>query len=120
MNTILSKELERLTRAFCEEAPKDIPYPYAVFSAKRINEMDGRQAYSLEINVWDRHQYYSRAENMMDELESKLHRCNHLTDGFLIRIFRGQRQNVPDQDREIKRIREQFEMYVYERGQING
>lgn len=29
--------------------------------------------------------------------------------------FPGQRQNVPDPDKEIKRVREQFEMYVYER-----
>lgn len=115
MNTNLRKELEQLTDAFCEEAPEDASYPYKVFSAKRVNETDGRQAYSLEINVWDRHQYYSRAESLMDELEHKLHRCNYLTDRYLIRIFQGQRQNVPDQDKEIKRVREQFEMYVYER-----
>lgn len=115
MKTDLKKELEQLTGAFYEETPKETPYPYAVFSIRRTDETDGRQTYILEINVWDQHLYYSRAENIMDELEHKLHRCNHLTDGYLIRIFRGQRQNVPDPDKEIKRVREQFEMYVYER-----
>lgn len=111
----LNKELEQLTGAFCEEAPQDISYPYAVFNARRLNETDEIQTYSLEINVWDRHQYYSRADKMMDNLERKLNKCNHLTDRYLIRIFRGPRQNVPDQDKDLKRVREQFEMYVYER-----
>ena len=115
MSADLNKELERLTGAFCEEALKDTEYPYKVFSARRISETDEKQIYSLEINVWDRHRHYSRAESLMDELEQKLHRCNHLTDKYLIRIFKGLRQNVPDPDKEIKRVREQFEMYVYER-----
>lgn len=115
MSQKLEKELETLTGAFLEKAPKDVAYPYKVFSVKRLTESEGRQQYTLEINVWDQHDYYSRAESMMDELESKLHRCNHLTDDFLIRIFKGQRENVSDPDKSVKRVREQYEMYVYER-----
>ncbi len=115
MSQSLKQVLEELTGAYYEEAPKDTAYPYAVFSMRRISEADGRQSYSLEINVWDQHAYYSRAENMMDALEKKLHRTNHLTGEYLIRIFKGARQNVPDPDKSIKRIREQFELYVYER-----
>ena len=110
----LAKEIEELTGAFCDEAPKDAVYPYKVFSTKRISETDGKQTYSLEINVWDRNQYYSRAESIMDELEYELHRCNYITDSHFIRIFRGQRQNVQDPDKDIKRVRELFEMHVYE------
>ena len=77
MSQKLKKELEALTGAFPEEAPKDATYPYKVFFARRISESDGRQQYILEINIWDQHHYYSRAESIMDELEAKLHRCNH-------------------------------------------
>ncbi len=115
MKTDLKAELEQLTGAFYEEAQKNTPYPYAVFSARRTGETDERQTYILEINVWDQHTHYSQAENIMDGLERKLHRCNFLTDRYLIRIFRGDRQNVPDPDKDIKRVREQFEMYIYER-----
>ena len=111
----LKKELEELTGAFCEEAPEEVEYPYSVFSARRLSDSDGRMNYVLEINVWDQNRYYSRAESVMDELEQKLHRCNHITDDFLIRIFKGQRQNVLDADKTIKRVREQFEMHVYQR-----
>lgn len=115
MKSELKKELEQLTGAYYEQAPQEAPYPYAVLSARRTGEIDRKQAYILEVNVWDQHQFYSRAENYMDEMERKLHRCNCLTDRYLIRIFRGPRQTVEDPDRDIKRVREQFEMHVYER-----
>lgn len=113
MSSDLKRELDTLTGAYYEEAPKGAEYPYMVFSAQRLSDDGGRQSYSLEVNVWDQHEYYSRAESMMDALEKKLHRCNHMTDKFLIRIFKGRRQNIPDSDKAIKRVREQFEMYIF-------
>lgn len=113
MSGVLKRELEALTGAYYEEAPEGAEYPYMVFSERRLSDSEGKQIFSLEINVWDQSEYYSRAEGMMDALEEKLHRCNHMTDKFLIRIFRGSRQNVPDPDRTIKRVREQFEMQVF-------
>lgn len=115
MSDDLKRELETLTGAYYEEAPEGKGYPYAVFLVQRLSDDQGKQGYSLEINVWDQSEYYSQAEGMMDALEEKLHRCNHMTDKFLIRIFRGSRQNVPDPDRTIKRVREQFEMQVFEK-----
>lgn len=115
MNKNLKQLLKELTEAYYEEAPEDAAYPYMVFSMRRTSESDGRQFYSLEINVWDQNAYYSRAENMMDLLEKKLHQNSFLTEDYLIRIFKGVRQNVPDPDKSIKRVREQFELYVYER-----
>lgn len=111
----LEKELEELTGAYHEEAPGEAVYPYMVFSAKRLSEDEGKQLYTLEVNAWDQYPYYSRAEKLMDCLEKKLHRCNHMADGFLLRIFRGSRQNIPDPDKTIKRVREQFELQVFEK-----
>jgi len=111
----LDRELESMTGAYREEAPEEAEYPYAVFSARRLTEGDGIQMYTLEINVWDQGARYSRAEEMMDSLERKLHRCRHITGtGTLIRIFKGSRQNVRDPDPTIKRIWQQFEMHIYE------
>lgn len=115
MSQVLVKELENLTGAYNEEAPESASYPYIVFSAKRLSEEGGRQVYTLEMNVWDQHEFYSRAADMMDGMEKKLHRNSIMTDNFLLRFFKGRRQNVPDPDKSIKRVMEQFEMHVYER-----
>ena len=114
MSLDLKKELETLTGAYYEEAPDDAKYPYVVFSMRRLSGDEGPQHYVLEINAWDQGEYYSRAEGVMDALEKKLHRCNYIAERHLIRIFRGARQNVPDPDKTIKRVREQFEMRIYE------
>ncbi len=120
MTADLKAELEKLTGGYKDEAPEEAEYPYSVFSAKRVSEEDGIQTYSLEINVWDQHRYYSRAESEMDKLEQRLRRGNHRTDKMMIFIFMGNRQNIPDPDKSIKRIREIFTMKVYERdeGQV--
>lgn len=111
----LKTVVEELTGAFYEEAKEKAEYPYKVLSLKRIADTEGKQTYTLEINVWDRHPYYSRAESIMDKLEKELDGGSWLEEIGLIRIFKGQRQNVPDPDRAIKRVREQFELHFWER-----
>ncbi len=113
MNSQLKKALSELTGAYYEEAPKEARYPYTVFSVRRISEEDGVETYSLEIDAWDNSPFYSGAEDMMDTLELKLHRCSFSTEGLLIRTYKGNRQNIPDPDKSLKRVREQFEMKVY-------
>lgn len=115
MNIVLISELKALTGGYSEEAPNNAAYPYNVFSVNRISEENGIQTYNLEINVWDDNQYYSRADSYMDDLEKKLHGINHLTEKILIQIWKGQRRHIPDQDKQIKRVREIFEMKVCER-----
>lgn len=115
MSQKLVRELETLLGGFCEEAPEAAEYPYIVFSAARTGDDGGRQQYILEINVWDQGKFYSRSESVMDNLEKKLHQQVYASEDFLIWIFKGRRQNIPDADKSIKRVREQFEMYVFEK-----
>lgn len=112
---LLKDELEEYLGAYYMEAPEDAKYPYAVFELNRLSEDYDRQSYLLEINVWDEHKYYSRAEATMDEIEQKLNGCFELSDNNLFYVFNGNRQPIPDDDKRIKRIREQFELYLYER-----
>lgn len=112
MNRKLRKVLEELTGAYYEEAQKNAKYPYAVFSMQRLGDEEGTEKYVLEINVWDQHFHYSRAEEMMDNIEKTLHRGIFCTDDFIIRIFKDQRKNIPDSDKTLNRIRAQFEMKV--------
>lgn len=111
----LREELEEYITSYYNEAPEDAAYPYSVFSLRRIGTEDERQRYILEINVWDRNQYYSRADEMMDKMEEKLDGCLSLSDDTLFYCYKGEREPVTDKDKSIKRIREQFELYCYER-----
>lgn len=112
---LLKDELEDYLGAYYLEAPENAQYPYAVFELTRLTEDYERQAIILEINVWDKHKYYSRAEEMMDTIEGLLHGTYELSNSDIFYVFNGARQNVPDDDKQIKRIREQFELYYYER-----
>lgn len=98
-----------------EEEEEKQNYPYKVFSVKRVSHEGCLSTYDLEVNVWDRHKFYSRAEAMMDELEKTLHSGEVLTDKMLIRTFKGKRENIPDPDKAIKRVRANFTLHVYER-----
>ncbi|MBR3762189.1 MAG: hypothetical protein IKK59_05545 [Lachnospiraceae bacterium] len=98
-----------------EEEDEKQDYPYKVFSIRRLSREGCLSTYDLEVNVWDRNKYYSGAEAMMDELEKNLDFNEVLTDKMLIRTFKGTRENVPDPDKSIKRIRAKFTLHVYER-----
>lgn len=111
----LKEELEEYLGAYYEDAPEEAEYPYKVFLLKRISQDDERQRLILEINVWDQHKYYSRAESMMDSIEKKLNGCIRLSDDTLYYCYNGNREPIKDPDKSIKRIREQFELYCYER-----
>lgn len=110
----LEKDLETILGAFCEEAPEGQTYPYKVFSAKRLTETDHVESWQIEVNVWDKGPYYSRAQEMMDTLET-LDGTGILTSDYLIQFWKGNRQNVVDEDKQIKRVREIFEAHVVQR-----
>jgi hypothetical protein len=115
MTVDLRKILEELIGGYSEDAPSDAVYPYKVFSLRKLTEDSGISQYNLEVNVWDQHEYYSRAETIMDKLEKKLNKQTFLGEKMLIYTYNGQRENVEDTDKSIKRVREQFEMRVVER-----
>ena len=112
---LLKDELEEYLSAYYMEAPENAEYPYAVFELNRLSQDYERQSVLLEVDVWDKHKYYSRAEAKMDEIEAKLHGFFELTNNDVFYVFNGSRQPVPDDDKQIKRIRETFELYYYER-----
>lgn len=115
MTNHLIENLKVLIGGKHEEEDEKQEYPYKVFSIKRISQEGFLSTYNLEVNVWDQHKFYSGAEAIMDELEKKLDFNEVLTDKMLIRTFKDLRENVPDPDKSIKRIRAIFTLHVYER-----
>lgn len=112
MTIKLKRFLEDLLEGYSDEAPDEATYPYKVFSIRKLIAEDGISFYLLEVNVWDKHKYYSRAESIMDELEKMLSKQVFNTEDLVIYTYIGQRDNIVDQDKQIKRVRGQFEMRV--------
>lgn len=115
MTNHLIKILEDTIGGKHEEEEVQQIYPYKVFSLKRLTHEGCLSTYDLEVNVWDRNKFYSRAEEMMDELEELLDFGEWLTEKMLIRTFKERRENVKDPDKSIKRIKANFALHVYER-----
>ena len=97
------------------EAPEDAVYPYVVFEARRLSATNFLENYLLEINVWDKYHTYSRVEHFIKKIEKGLDREYDLGKDGLIICYKGNSQPVPDENKQIKRMREQFDMIVVER-----
>lgn len=96
------------------EATNELEYPYAVVTMSRLNRNDNISLWSLEVNVWDKHKYYSRAETISDNIDKLLDFVRLKSGDNLICIFESQKNNLKDTDPAIKRVNMRFDMNIYE------
>ena len=96
------------------EATNELEYPYAVVTMSRLNRNDNISLWSLEVNVWDKHKYYSRAETISDNIDKLLVFARLKSGDNLICIFESQKNNLKDTDPAIKRVNMRFDMNIYE------
>lgn len=96
------------------EATNELEYPYAVVTMSRLNRNDNISLWSLEVNVWDKHKYYSRAETISDNIDKLLDFARLKSGDNLICIFESQKNNLKDTDPAIKRVNMRFDMNIYE------
>lgn len=96
------------------EAIESEQYPYAVVETSRLNIDDSISNWTLEVNVWDKHKFYSRAETIADQIEKALDFVQIKSGNNLLCIFKGQKSNVKDSDPAIKRVRMVFDLKIYE------
>lgn len=93
------------------QAPESAKYPYAVIEVRPYNTTVIPHDGIMEINVWDSYKTHSRADALMDNIEATLGEGNYYSDTYAsFRAFSGQRQYVEDNDKQIKRVREQFQI----------
>lgn len=100
-----------------QRAKKDMKYPYFVFEYRRLSDNSGIEQYVLEVNGWDQSPTSSRIEKKMDELEEAIHTLKVNDSDRVVIIYRGSKEPIDDEDKSIRRCREQFEMQVCERRQ---
>lgn len=107
--------LQETITTYPDEAPQSATYPYAVISGRRLTIDDSISNWVIEVNVWDKNKYNSRAEAKADAIEKVLdfHRFA-FSNGNLVCLYKAQRDDILDTDETIKRVRIQFSTTVYE------
>jgi len=105
-------------RSYLEEAPEDIAgtrpaFPYVVYSLPTSNEIEHREDFILEINLWDRGADTTVLEELTQNMDDALNRKHHLDTGLLIIIYRINRMMIPDPDQEIRRRELRYQARVY-------
>lgn len=101
-------------KSYNEEADLSAEYPYSVFSL-RVYDLGVPAIGTLEVNVWDSYKSYARVDDVMDDIEETVNDQVFADQDFILRMYKGQRNHIVDSDRNIKRVREQFEIRIAER-----
>lgn len=112
--TIVSYLKENGIVAVDNEAIGNEEYPYAVVTTSRLSVNDNISSWSLEVNVWDKNDFYSRVETIADEVERLLDFARLKSGNNLLCIFKDQKSNIDDIDLAIKRVKIQFDLSIYE------
>lgn len=114
---LVQSKLETLTaNVYHEIANEKKLYPHIVFEFRRIDLGDlWRQDYILEVDIWDKQDSSQRVDNLADQVENLLQAENLPQTNVLPTFYLINRQNIPDEDKEIKHRRVQFQIQNYER-----
>lgn len=111
---ILEIFLEVTEKVNYKRADKNMLYPYLVYEARRLSSENGIDKYVLEVNAWDKKETEARIAAMMDQLERHIDGLKKYDKNTALIIHKGPREGIDDEDKSIKRIREQFELVVCE------
>ena len=104
------------TNVYHEIAKENALYPHVVFQFRRIDLSDlSRQDYILEVDVWDKRESSTTVDNLTDSIENLLQAENLPQDHVLPTFYLMDRATIPDEDKEIKHRRIQFQIQNYER-----
>ena len=114
---LVQSKLKTLTaNVYHEIANEKQLYPHIVFEFRRIDLGDlWRQDYILEVDIWDKQDSSQRVDDLADQVENLLQAENLPQTNVLPTFYLINRQNIPDEDKEIKHRRVQFQIQNYER-----
>lgn len=103
-----------ITNVYYDQAPDNATYPYIVFDLAELYHEDGRTLMELEANVIDYGTSTTRAEDIADRLQYTLHRMNYINAFIQFRVYRGLRQKVEEEDKQLIRRRLTFEVHLHQ------
>lgn len=110
----IKKILEKhCKKVFFNQTDAPVTYPYCIFSLTLLFEDYGRKAYQLEVNIIDLGKSTERVEIMADSIQDLLDHFSFSNEKISFTTYIGQRNLIPEQNKEIKKTRLLFNLYVY-------
>lgn len=117
LKRLVQTKLKTVTaKVYHEIADDKALYPHIVFTFRRVDLGDlSRQDYILEVDVWDKGNSTQTVDNLADSVENLLQAENLPQDNVLPTFYLINRQNILDEDKQIRHRRVQFQVQNYER-----
>lgn len=103
------------SKIYYQQAQKEHPQIYAVYTIDQIDNTDERLTYELEINVMDYGTDTSTVENLADDIQAAFNTKVIIADTIGVYFYADRRNSVEEEDRNILRRRLTFSTYLYER-----
>ncbi len=115
----LRTELQRLfktltTNVYYEGNQDPAVYPRLVFDLSEVTYDSGKTLYQLEINIIDYGTSTKAIEELTDTVQSTLNKYYFINDEIQFAVYRGLRQKVEEDDKQIIRRRLLFEIQLHE------
>lgn len=113
--SILGTVMPEGAKTYYQQAQKDHPKIYAVYTLDLIDKTDERSAYELEINVMDYGTDTSTIEDLADDIQKAFDKKVQITADVGVYFYADRRNVVEEEDRNSLRRRLTFSTYLYER-----
>lgn len=101
-------------KVYYQQAQKEHPKIYAVYTLDLIDKTDGKYSYELEINVMDYGTDTSTIEDLADTIQKTFDKKVQITEDVGIYFYTDRRNTVEEEDRNSLRRRLTFSTYLYE------
>ncbi|WMJ78480.1 MULTISPECIES: hypothetical protein [unclassified Sedimentibacter] len=111
----LQKIFKVLTNNVFYEGNQDFNiYPRLVYELSEVSYNSGKTLFQLEVNVIDCGTSTQAVEELADNIQYTLNKCYFRNDKIQFTSYRGSRQNIKEDDKEIIRRRLLFEIHLHE------
>ncbi len=115
----LRLELQRLfetltTKVYYEGTQEPGKYLYLVFELNEVSYADGKTLMQLEVNIFDYGTNKRVVDDLADMIQEILNKYYFINNEIQFVVYKGLRQKVEENDKEIIRRRLLFEIQLHE------
>lgn len=102
-------------RASFEGSTYDMDYPYIVYNLPNSFANGRQEIFNLDVDVWSYGADTTELETITRQVEKGLDMYKYIDENIQFSIYKRNRLNVEDDDKQIKRRKLIFELRYYDR-----